>query len=472
MRSLKWMLSTIVACAMLTSWAQAQTITQEEFLNQLRESHPVFEKERLTAHIEKEEQRSLLGAEDWNITSSVSFVHQEPAIAFAGPERVDAFGFEGGVQRAFWSTGGRLSATLSSSRSSIKLDPFYGFPDSYYQNELSVSYMHPLMRNRNGFLDRLQHELKEYDIDFSEIQALENQEAFLASSANRFLVWALLTEQKKILSDRLKLAEEEYARTERKRRANLVDQVDVIRAKDAVRIVKQNQVLVQSQWKALQAELAVLSQNDELYNLSPQFDLYRLEELGSLEEALSQLKRDSRLIKIIDIRLKQLEYARRGYEDTYRPDLSFVAQVSTKKLDESFWGSLGMDKPDALLGLQLAVPLERRTAKSQIAKTDLQIAQLRKQLDEITLDLSSALANLQIQIEQMEQVLQLNQEQIESAEEKTAEELRLYNQGRGSLTFVIQSRDSEENAKMTYAQNALTYHQLILQYRALMDELL
>ncbi len=216
----------------------------------------------------------------------------------------------------------------------------------------------------------------------------------------------------------------------------------------------------------------MLSQNDELHDLSPQFDLYRLEELTPLEEATSRLKSDSRLIKTLRIRLKQLEHARRGYEDTYRPDLSFVAQVGTKKLDESFWSSLGMDKPDALLGLQFRVPLERRRARSQVARTDLQIARLEKQLEEITLELSSGLANLHIQIEEMEQVLQLNQEQIESAEEKTAEELRLYNQGRGSLTFVIQSRDSEENAKLTYAQNALTYHQLLLQYRALLDQLL
>jgi len=50
--------------------------------------------------------------------------------------------------------------------------------------------------------------------------------------------------------------------------------------------------------------------------------------------------------------------------------------------------------------------------------------------------------------------------------------LKLYNQGRGDLTFVIQSRDNEENAKLTYAQNSTLYHKLILQYRSLLDELL
>ena len=90
----------------------------------------------------------------------------------------------------------------------------------------------------------------------------------------------------------------------------------------------------------------------------------------------------------------------------------------------------------------------------------------------VEINLEAASRNLLIQIKELEAVLDLNQEQIESAQQKTEEELRLYNQGRGQLTFVIQSRDNEENAKLTYAQNALLYHKLVLQYRALVDELL
>jgi len=77
-----------------------------------------------------------------------------------------------------------------------------------------------------------------------------------------------------------------------------------------------------------------------------------------------------------------------------------------------------------------------------------------------------------IQIREMEKVLALNRRRIESAKEKREEELKLYNQGRGELTFVLQSRESEESAKMIYAENSCLYHLYVLQYRALMDELL
>jgi outer membrane protein TolC len=450
----------------------AQTITQEQFLYRLRETHPLFEREELTARIEQEEQNSYLGAEDWTVFSSVSYSHEEPAIAIAGPDRTDALSVHGGVERLFWRTGGRLSASFSSSWSDMSIDPAFGFPESFYGNQIEVAYAHPLVKNRSGFLDRLQFELKQFDIDFSEVQALENQEDFLAVWAVRFLDWVLLTEQRRIVAERLSLSEEELVRTKRKREANLVDEVDVIRAEDAVRISTQNQVLVESQWNAIRAELAVLAQDESIYEASPAFDLYEVVELPAFEDAMSEWRGASRILESLTIRLEQLAYARQGFVEQSRPELWLVAEVNTKNSDESIGESFAMDKPDAAVSLQFSVPWGNRAAKSQIAKTDLEIAQLEELLDEITLGVESAAANLYVQITEMADVLVLNREQIESARQKTEEELNLYNQGRGDLTFVIQSRDNEENAKLTYALNALSYHTLVIEYRSLLDQLL
>lgn len=252
----------------------------------------------------------------------------------------------------------------------MKWIPNYGYPDHFYQNQISITYIHPLLKNRNGFLDRLQYDLKQFDIDFSKVQALENLGNFLTQFSEKFLGWVLQTELKKIVSDRLELSEEELARTREKREANLVDQVDVIRAEDAVRISKQNLMLITSQWEAVQAELAVISQNNELYNLSPEYNLYELKEIIPLEKAISHLKENSRLIRTIDIRLKQLEFSRKGYAEDIKPDLSLVTAINIKNLDEKFGSSLIMDKPDAMVGLQYSFPLEKRTARSKIIKTN------------------------------------------------------------------------------------------------------
>jgi hypothetical protein len=394
MKRIVLLLLAVLLC--MPSFLPAQTISLEEFLDQLKQAHPLFKKERLAAQINKAEQDGYLGDRDWRVFSSLNLMHEEPAMASTGPEKTNAIAFEGGVERLFWRTGGSLSMSFSTSRADIKIDPMYGFPDPFYQNKLEVSYVHPLMKNRNGFLNQLQYNLKKFDIDFSEVQALENQEDFLARSTARFLDLVFLMEQSKIIQERLKLSEEELARTRKKRKANLVNNVDVIRARDAVSIARQNLVLIQSRTKALQAELAVLTHNDEFNKLEPQFDLYVVNGLMPVDEAVSKLKENSRLVNAINIRLEQLGYSKKGFEEALKPELSIVTSLNTKNLDDGIGGSLKMDKPDAFVGLQFSLPLGNNTAKSQIRKTELQREQLKEQLDEVVVTLTSALSGLYI----------------------------------------------------------------------------
>jgi outer membrane protein TolC len=370
-----------------------------------------------------------------------------------------------------WNSGARLSASFTSSYADLKISPMFDIPGSYFENKLAVTYVHPLIKNKSGFLDKLEYNLRQYDIDLSEIVAVENQENFLAEQTAKFLDWVFLLEQKKIVQQRFDLSEEMHENTREKRDANLIDEVDVIRSEDAVRIARQNLMLIEVNLNALQAELAELMQDENYNNLYPQHDLYEMTQLSSLEEANEQLKQNARLLKSLRIAIQKLNYVRKGYKGVKKPDLSAVAQLSLKNAEYNFGGSLAMDKPDALIGLELSYPIGYSSTKSKIARTNLRIVQLEKQIEEISLTLTSALANLHTQMTELKSVLKLNQEQIKSSKRKTDEELKLYNQGRGQLTFVIQSRDSEQAAKLTYAANALRYQKLFLQYRALTDPL-
>jgi hypothetical protein len=445
-------LLTLVAFLGAMSLLQAQTITLDEFLNQLQQAHPLFEKERLTVQIDREEQAGYLGAQDWLISSGPYYTRLNPLPPGTfTPDRVDQMSLGAVAQKAFWKTGGRLSFSWSSDitdqiglkdivlplgdltgNPNIPDMVFETGPSKYYQNELAVTYIHPLLKNRGGFLDRLQYDLKQFDIDFSEVQVVENQEDFLAMAAGKYLDWVLLTEQKQIIQDRLKLTEDELARTIEKRDANLVDQVDVLRAEDAVRIARQSQVLIESRWSALQSELAILSMNSDIFELSPEFDLHHLEELMTFEEASTYLNENSRPIRVLNVRLNQLKYAQRGYKEILKPDLSITAQVNSKNLADELGESLKLKERDAYIGVQFSVPLGNRTARSQVTQSELQTQRLEKELLDLSLTLTSTF----------------------------------------DMTFVIQSQDSEENSKLTYALNAATYHKLIIAYRSLMDQLL
>ena len=451
------------------------SLTLDEYLNRLKEKHPFFVKEYLKPEIQKEELSGLTGAEDWKVTSSFGFSTQEPAINFAGPDRTDALSFTGGVERTFWGTGGRLSASFSSTSLSFKfpaLPEFSALPTDWFQSQIDLTYVHPILKNRSGFLDKLQHNLQQFDVDISEVTKLENEENFLLSASTKYLTWVFLSEQLKIIDERLALSVSEMERTKRKRASNLVEKVDVLRAEDAVRIAKQNKMLTESQTNGLKAELAVITQMPEINYVNPEFDLYATQILDPLETETAELEKESRLVKTLQLRIKQIKLARSGFVETAKPELGIVAQVSAKSFEEDFGSSLSTDKTDALLGLQFSLPLGNKTANSGINMTRLQISQIENELNDLLLQLTSSLSSLHIQMEKMKEVLELNQEQISSAQEKTKEELKLYNQGRGDLTFVIQSRDNEQNAKLLYAVNALTYQNLLIQYRALMDDLL
>jgi outer membrane protein TolC len=466
------------------SLGHAQSITLDEFLDKIQQSHPFFVKESLSVEIENTAQQGLLGAEDWTVSGTSFFTHQKLlASSSFSPDRLDILGAEAAAERAIWRTGGRFSLSWSSQFSDQKVpDIVIPFPDGnmivptgpseFYQHRVYASYAHPLLQNYNGKLDRLEYELSDYDIDFTEVQTLENQEGFLVDLAGRFLDWVLLTEQKRISEERKLLAEEELERTVKKRKSYLVDQVDVLRAEDAVRIAEQNVVLVESQWKALRAELSVLCQSEDMCQKSPQFDLYNIEQLPSPEEARRQLRSQSRILSTLNIRRDQLLHLREGYEEQSRPQLLLNLGAGLQGGDDQFGDALKLDKPDMSVSLVFQYPLENHSAQANISKTILEVDKLDQEIESISLDLESGMVNLLILIQEMEKVLQLNQEQIESSRAKTKEELELYNQGRGDLTFVILSRDSEQAAKLTYAGNAAAYQQLVLQYRGLVDEFL
>jgi outer membrane protein TolC len=425
-----------------------------------------------------------LGSQDWRISSSPFYVHEKPLSTSAfSPEQIDMLGGDVTIEKAFWKTGGRLSLSWTSQYTDQRMVDmviptlagdivFPAGPSTIYSNRVYVTYSQPLLQNYGGELDRLNYELSQYTIELTEIQAIENQEGFVLELADRFMDWALLSEQDRIARERLSLAEEQLQQTRRKWSANLVDRVDVLRAEDAVRMAQQGIVLIESQWRSKQAELAVLAQSEKLYQLAPEFDLYELEALPDPDEAVAGLREKSRVLSALTARHEQLSRLREGFSETARPQLQLSVGAGLQGGDEEFTGALEMDKPDVFVGLGFRHYLGSRTSRADIAKADLELRQLEEDLESIALDLEAGVRTLSILIGEMEEVLGLNEDRIESAEAKTKEELRLYNQGRGVLTFVIQSRDNEEQAKLDYAQNATSYHKLVLQYRALMDELL
>ena len=464
--------------------AEAQSLGLADYLDTVRSNHPFFVKEEMATDIQKTRRDGLLGAEDWLLFASPSFTHQEPLQQSPFiPEQIDVLAVGAGVSRVFWGTGVRLSLSWFSDVTDQNIPAFsvpgpggpvdipLG-PSTYYRNILNATFSLPLLKNRRGALDRLEYELSEYDVDLSAVTALENQENFLLEVSLKFLDWVLLDEQLRIAGDRLTLAEEELERSGRKREANLIDEVDVHRARQAVHVAQSAVYLIESRWKSLQAELATLAGSDEVYGVSPRFDLYERPVLEEAETAVERLFRSSRLIRAIEIQNAKLGRLEEGYVEGTRSELDLKFTGSLLGGDEDYSGSLEVNHPDVTIGLELRHPLGKRTAQSNVDGARLQRRQLDKAVEDVKVTLESGLRAILVQAVELENVLTNNVTQIETARQRTEEELRLYEQGRGDLTFVIQSRDGEAGSRLSYAENSAMYHRLVMQLEALTDQLL
>jgi outer membrane protein TolC len=391
--------------------------------------------------------------------------------------------FEASLGRAFWRTGGRLDLgygidytdqELNESSFSLPTGDVVdvGEPDRFTRQGVSLSYRQPLLKNRGGDLDRLAFDLQGYTAEQTELETAENQEDFLLDLGLRFLEWILLTEQKRIGADRLGLAEEELASTRRKLEGGVVEEVDLFRAKNAMLEAKRNLRLVEARWEAKRVELATQAQDPSVRGASPVYGLYDTLTLPAPDDAYRRLRTGSRILQQLERRAAQLERERASLYDEEKPELDLLAAGGLKDGAEDTEDAVGFDKPEATVALAYTVPLGNRTAIADIERNVLERHQVAERMDDTALLLETEVRSLLLQLEEREEVLALNREQIETAAQVTREELRLYEQGRNQLTFVLQSRDQEQVARLIYARNATEYHAFWLRYRALMDELM
>ncbi len=468
-------------CTLVISSAAADGVRLDDLLEQVRTTHPLFAREARRADIERHSRDAATGAEDWAVRASGRYAYQNPVQTnpFV-PEHEQNVVLDAGVERSFWGTGGRLGVGWSGSylrqryADAISFGPAGSLPElqELYESRLQVSYSQPLLKNLGGTIDRLPFELGTHAIEIAALSAAENQEAFLVQIGDRYLDWALAVEQARITAARLKLAEEQLAQAQRKRAANLVDRVEVLRNLDAVQTVKQALVLLEAQAKALRSDLAVFAQQPEILDSLPVFDLYAPLDLPSADDALAELLERSRLVRTTRAARAQAVLSLGAAAEASEPELSVAFGAGLLGYDDSLGRAFEMADPEANVMVMFRYPLGNTTAQAELERNRVLLAQIDDSLAETELQLESALRGLLVRLTELERVLEIDRAQIQAARDKASEELKLYNRGRGQLVFVIQAQDAVARAEANYADNAASAHKLWLQYRELADRLL
>jgi hypothetical protein len=445
-------------------------IELEEYLGLVQENHPFFQKEQLAVEVEQSKRETLLPRYEWSYSLMPQYTILDGQVSSEFLENLAQIAtLEAGMQRSF--ADGRRMGFSASTGYTWRQNPTGTFEKNAFQHGVEVSLSWPLKKNVE-LLARLEYDLQEYDIKAKEVEIQENRESFLVEPATLFIDWAYALELVDIYQQRLELAEEQLATTNRMYRSNLIDKVDVLRAEDAIRTAQQAIFEYESLAKSIQAVLATLSDSGGIYEDKPDFDFYAFVELPVPAEAAATGKNNTRLKKPLLFLIEQLRYQSTAFGEREKATLDLFLEAGIFGPEDAFADSLKIIHPQATIGLNYSpeTGLEQVAAERELINTT--IRQIEKEIEVLEKTVETNVTSLLIQAVELEKIIELNKQLIESADEKALEEARLYSQGRNMLTNVIQSRDSVQAQKVKLVDNFARYHRLIIQYRALMDQLL
>jgi hypothetical protein len=448
-------------------------IELEEYIELVKTNHPFFLKEQLAVEVEQSKRETLLPRYEWHYSLMPQYtILDEPSSSDFFSNLVQAAALEAGMQRSF-ADGRRMGFSVSTAYTWMQNPPTapFAMEANTFQHGVEVSLSWPLKKNLEQ-LARLGYDVQEYTIKAKEVEILENQESFLVEPATLFIDWAYALELVDIYEQRLELAEQQLGTTNRMFRSNLIDKVDVLRAEDAIRLSQQAIFEYQSLAKSIQAVLATLSDTAGIYDDKPDFDFYSFVELPGAGEAASRGKTNTRLKEPLGFLIEQLRYQSEAFGEREKATLDLFLEAGVYGPQDALVDSLKIIHPQATIGLSYspATGVEQVEAERRFIST--QISQLEQEIEAIEKTVETNVTSLLIQAAELVKIIEVNKQLIESAEEKALEEARLYSQGRNMLTNVIQSRDSVQAQKAKLVDNFARYHRLIIQYRALMDQLL
>ena len=466
----------VILLPLLTASGFAQTVSLDDYLQRIRKVHPLFAAEPLNEQIQAAERRAVLAGQDWLLRSNPYYGIDEPVSASTfNPEDLTTIGADLKLERALWNHGGRLGVGWEYQHLD-QVSPAFDIPGAgmvptalpkFHQHALTLTYTLPFLQNRGGTLDRLEADLRLEAIKSARLQSQENQEEFLRQSGQSFVDWVQLHVQSGIAARREALAKQQFDSNTSNRVNNAVSRVDLLRSESDWNTGRQGTLLLQSQSNAKRAELAALALWPEMLKQEPGYDLYALPvptDSSSLDGVRS--------LRLFDAEMDRLKKQARGLEDQARPKLDLVLGGGLAGGDTTFGDAASLDQPNAQVALSFQYPLGNHGVEAQQEANRLTLKKTALDREKIKLQLTAGLQSLDVQLTELRKVIEVNGKQIEAARKRAREEQRQYELGQSPLTFVLQSRDAEAAAENQRAQNAATYHKLLLERRALLDQIL
>ena len=448
-----------ITILILLTGFNAQAISEREFIERLKATHPFFEQQALSSQIKQVEKRLTTANEDWVISINGNYKNE------------NASDISSSTYNKLNTTSADVSATrkIANSGSDITFKHVWTDKDKdgvdIARNRFSLDYTYPLLRNRDGVNDQLDGDVAQIAIEKNTLERLEQEEDFILKKLKRFVDLAYAQEQQLINERRLALAGQELNLVKQKFAASVVDKVDVLLQEDAYQRAQQQLLQAQQDLILLRHEIAItLALNfDQVVANTDLYKIYSAKEVWLLA--------DTRALKITALDQKTLKRQLFSFKNESQAKLDLNLGLASEGENSSYSNSLENQSATWNVGLDWSYPLGGVKSSNNVKKAEIKLARLAQYKREQLLELNVQATILKEKIKLLMQMLKSNKKQISIAKARTVEERGRYANGSGQASFVISAQNNEQNAQLGYAQVATNYQKAVLDFKATIDQL-
>jgi len=416
--------------------ANAAAITQSEFAKRLQEVHPFFTQQGFDQQTSKLDYIATTANQDWVLTGSVDSINSLNT----------------------QSSSSTIGATHNLVDTGADITISNVWSDGVATDKLSVSYTHPLLKGIGGVNDQLKGDLSIIKIDINNLKRAQNAEQFILSQLFKLVDLSFAQQQLTLTTQRLELSQQELTLVKEKFTQSVVDQVDVFLQEDAYQRVLQKQFQAEQELDLLKEELSVLLKIPSM-QIKSDFNLYTLYQsnLGNLQDYLRQ---DTTEMKISQLERTLLQ--RQLLSDKNNTQAQLNLELSASNSNDNDWR----------VGLGLSYPLGDTKAKSALEKTQIGLSKAKENSKEQLINLTIKASVLNKKLMHLVKLLGTYQARIKIAQSRALAEKKRYELGNSPISFVISAQNNVHDVNLAYAQVAANYQKSVLEFKAVVDQLL
>jgi len=441
------------------------SMTQSEFIELYKSSHPFFKSQELESEIKQLNFEYYKGVEDWDLKILTKYQDiDNTGFIDASTEELEINTLELSASRKFVDSG--VDINLANTITDKTLD---SSDRGNVKTSLDISL--PLMKNKFGLNDRLDIDLAKIEIEKHLLDKFEKNEKSIAIALKTFIDLAFYEEQLKINQERFNLAKSEHELSTKKYKASVIDKADMLLQDVTLQNSKKQLIKSEQELAIIKEEIALLINIKSSLVSSTNFDLYKIANID-LSNIKSYLVINSRELNSINLEKKLNERKISSYENKTLPNLDLDIGITSEGQKDNISNANSNQKTSWNVGLTYSLPIGQTQEKSELLKARKMIKQSELKYDELLIDLMTLGRKYSQQVDSLKEIINIEKKQILIANERSREQRENYNNGNGEMEFVISAQDSVQTARLNLAESVTQYQKLLIDIKALLDQLI